>query len=445
MEIIRQRKTEGFRPYGLDAVSTREGMRFCALLVSIQDREWEPYYGLSAEELLSTIQSVQAKGWRPDVLTPYWDKEELRFLLVAVDNRNGPDWRFCMDMTASQVRTESAEQRQRGLFPLALVSYGNDDDARHAAIWVRHRKADSAAPAPAVDPRVGADRSALAITWTGAKASGSFADLAHGLKDVADFRDLVGVDAKELRDWHDALGANFRVSFAAARRGAGPTLSNAVAVREAKPLMSSFLPELAPENYDENWNRHFGGGFRPVVFIVNLKSNTQPVESQTRLWIKDGQPGSWVFGLWDFLLARIAEAKINGYRPVYLDTWPSPDGLVYGTAFAPDQGRAWESILALSAQELPAAVEFYARKGWRPDLITPYWDGDRLQFMLVAVDNSDQIDWRFRMDMIKGEYQKESAQQRQQGLFPLALVSYGNDADIHYAAVFMRFRGPAKH
>jgi Bacterial tandem repeat domain 1 len=37
-----------------------------------------------------------------------------------------------------EYRTESAEQKRRGLMPISIRSYGDGDDVRHAAIWVRY-------------------------------------------------------------------------------------------------------------------------------------------------------------------------------------------------------------------------------------------------------------------------------------------------------------------
>jgi hypothetical protein len=44
------------------------------------------------------------------------------------------------------------------------------------------------------------------------------------------------------------------------------------------------------------------------------------------------------------------------------------------------------------------------------------------------------------MDMSLKEYQAESAEQRRQGLFPLALISYSGKTGARYAAIWVRFR-----
>ena len=49
------------------------------------------------------------------------------------------DWRFRMDLSLQEYRTESSERKRQGLFPLALVSYRGQAAPRYAAIWVRYR------------------------------------------------------------------------------------------------------------------------------------------------------------------------------------------------------------------------------------------------------------------------------------------------------------------
>jgi hypothetical protein len=47
------------------------------------------------------------------------------------------------------------------------------------------------------------------------------------------------------------------------------------------------------------------------------------------------------------------------------------------------------------------------------------------------------------MGMSEGVCRKESARQKRDGLFPLGLVSYGNDEAVRYAAIFVRYRKPS--
>jgi hypothetical protein len=107
----------------------------------------------------------------------------------------------------------------------------------------------------------------------------------------------------------------------------------------------------------------------------------------------------------------------------------------------PDQGRQGKTDYDLGARALLKAIEHYRGEGMRPDVLSAYWDAGRFRFVLV-VDNQDHVDWRFRMDMSLGEYEEESAGQKKQGLFPLAITSYGDEADVQYAAIWVRYQIP---
>ena len=50
------------------------------------------------------------------------------------------------------------------------------------------------------------------------------------------------------------------------------------------------------------------------------------------------------------------------------------------------------------------------------------------------------IDRAPRTDMTLRDYQKESAEQKQRGLFPLVVVPYGDEANVRYAAIWVRYR-----
>ena len=146
------------------------------------------------------------------------------------------------------------------------------------------------------------------------------------------------------------------------------------------------------------------------------------------------------YGDLEAIKKHIAEQKGDDDRPICLDAVSGPDGTSYFVIGCPDQDRPWKIFYTLEPEEVVSTIEEYQAKGWRPDVLTPYLNRDRLRFMLVLVDNSDRVDWRFRLDMSLSEYQKESAKQKRQGLFPLALGSYGQEVEVQYVAVWVRYR-----
>lgn len=284
---------------------------------------------------------------------------------------------------------------------------------------------------------------ARAVSWSAEGPKRFFADPAHALEDVLDFRELPGATPEAFRDWLAALGPEFRLCLFNGWKGTGPTLLNAVAVREKQPRPVVLHPDMTADEAAQTYDR--------------LKETNRPLIScdygrpgrmvALQLWLKKDR----LWYIWtntedslEEIVHRIKEeAENEAMRPICLDAWSAGTHRNYRYIGAVDAGRRWKPYYTLSPEELLATVERCRRQGWRPDVLSAHWgDGARPRFMLVQVDNDDQVDWRFRMDMSLAEYKKESAGQKRQGLFPLALTSYGNDGDVRYAAVWVRYRLP---
>jgi hypothetical protein len=439
---IGKQKAAGFRLCYLEAFSASAGPIYDSILVADESRAWKPFYALSPDELVTTVRSYEEKGWRPDVIAPDWDGRHLSFMLVAVDNRDGVDWRFRMDMRRAQYQEESSKQRTAGLFPLALVSYGDDADVRYAAIWVRYRAPGAPLPAPPVaDPQVQADRAVHAVSWTGGGAAKhSFADRAHVLAEVLDWRDLAGASLTELRDWAAALAPDWHISAVSSRHGTGTALFNAVAVCEKQPLPFRFHAGIDEQDALAEWQRQVDEGYKPVNLCVSQQPDSGNRWLWTRLWVKDGPPTYNWGDPWETCRTNIGKWTADACRPTFLDGPPAPGGTFYLVIMPEDQSRRWHGQYSVAADELVSTIDYYRRKGWRPDVLAPHWKGDQLRFMLVAVDNTEPVDWRFRMHMSQEQYRTESAAQKRRGLFPLTVVSYGHDAHVQYAAIWVRYR-----
>jgi serine/threonine protein kinase len=319
--------------------------------------------------------------------------------------------------------------------------------------WAGLPPYDSSTAGPAAKPDddrgdVLADRAVKAVSWSRAEPKGLYADGARALSDVVDFAELVGGTSEELRDWHAKLDAKYRIAVVSSRKGAGPTLFNAVAVETKTPLASRVQIGIDQPTTDRTYWPYEADGWRLIAICANLSADQKdPSWSNTLLWAKcDDKPKTQMnwYGPLPEIIEQINLKKRERYRTIYLSGPVFPEVQRYNTVMCPGHGRAWETQYALTSDELHATIEDCKRKGWRPDVIAPHWVDARLRHMLVVVDNSDQVDWRFRMDMSRADYQKESAQQKRAGLFPLGLVSYGHDAEIRYAAIFVRYRNPGK-
>ena len=85
------------------------------------------------------------------------------------------------------------------------------------------------------------------------------------------------------------------------------------------------------------------------------------------------------------------------------------------------EGPGVEGVLtAHSATSCSRPGRGIPRKGWRPDVLAPHWDGERYRFMLVFRDNPEPVDWRLQIDMNLQDYKKASAEEKEKGRFPLS-------------------------
>jgi hypothetical protein len=220
---------------------------------------------------------------------------------------------------------------------------------------------------------------------------------------------------------------------------------NAVALQEENPHEYHLLIELDDEAAKKTFDRlHHEEGFRLVGSCGTLKDGRELPWRSTQLWVKDGQTQKHWYGWMETIVEGNVEGKSTKFRPTYMAGRASPKGLGCNSVLAPDQGRAWDAFYSLDSNELLGTIEFYRWKGWRPDVVSPYWDNGKLQYMLVVLENPDGVDWRFRMDMTIDDYKRESAEQRKLGLFPHSLTSQGEGVHTRYEALFVRFRKRSK-
>jgi WD40 repeat protein len=279
------------------------------------------------------------------------------------------------------------------------------------------------------------------VSWAATGLKTTLFDPARALTEVMDFKDLAGAGLEEFNAWRASLGPNFRLALLNSRDEAGRATVNAVAVAERKPRPIQFFPEMTREEGDRNWERLLKAGSRSLLICDYMKGD-RLVSSQ--LWLAGEAGWNHWCGPLSFIIDRINHDTKELRRPIYLHA-PAPAGSGEQFRFnSSSQGtHKWQVMHGLTAEELPKKAAASRDMRWRPDLLAPYMDGGRLRFMLVTVDNYDEVDWRFRTDMSLQEYRAESAQQKRQGLFPLCLVSYEAKDEARYAAIWVRYRLPA--
>jgi tRNA A-37 threonylcarbamoyl transferase component Bud32 len=286
------------------------------------------------------------------------------------------------------------------------------------------------------DPGRGTD--ARLVEWTGQGEKHTFADPDRPLKGVLDFRELTGATPKEFQDWQAGLAPDFRVSFLSNRNGIGPPLFNAVAVKERAPVAARVFADMTEEEAGKVEGRLKNEGANLSItghasYVIGGKW------FYSQLWTGEHGGYHWIGSL-DNIRDKAEEEKANGSRPYAVDGAAWGDDHWYHVFGGADQGVAWKWFDGLTPQAVLSTVGDYRERGWRPDVLAPYWDGERFVFCLVVRDNPEHVDWRLQLDMTRAECAAVTANQKEQGLFPLAITSYGDEADVRYAALWVRYR-----
>lgn len=292
-----------------------------------------------------------------------------------------------------------------------------------AKLIVPHRD-----PRPQQNPKV--------VSCTNPEPANLFVDPARALKNIVDYKELVGAGAEELRVWQAGLAPDYRIMLVSGRMGRGPALFNAVAVKEKTPVPARFTQ--VPVSEGQKTFDDFGAdGFRPVAVWYHTQADKEDTTVETCVWLSDKQGCYARNARLKDLRTAMDQTKADGaIRPIDVGIIGEGDDTMFCTAEA-HTDRSWDIHYALSPAELLSTVASYQADGWRPDLIVPHLERGVLRFLLVAVSNVDRVDWHFRMDMTLDEYRAESAQQRRRGLMPISLRSYGDDDAVRYAAVWV--------
>jgi hypothetical protein len=230
-----------------------------------------------------------------------------------------------------------------------------------------------------------------AVSWSAKGATHAYTDDARMLSGVLDFQELVGAGPSEFRDWQANLGKNFRASFIANRIGVGPPLFNAVAVRQRTPVAARVFPDLTEKETDNP---------EKIVLkeklglnIIGLCDYTSPETGkvlETQLWVAGAPTGyHWIYNLSD-LSAKVEEMrKEQEKRPIAI---AKGGGDLFQALGALENGVKWKALWTLTRDEVLSTVEQYRDQNWRPDVLAPYWDGERFRFVLVVRDNSEAVE-----------------------------------------------------
>src|SRR5205823_2692169 len=108
-------------------------------------------------------------------------------------------------------------------------------------------------------------------------------------------------------------------------------------------------------------------------------------------------------------------------------------------------GRPSEAQLTLTRDELRKLVAEQRTKGWRPERIAAYRDGEQLRYTVVFVENWENADWDFAEDLTTMAYEKALAEHKERGMRPLTVAPYEEMGQTRYTAVWLRYKPEKKN
>jgi hypothetical protein len=249
-----------------------------------------------------------------------------------------------------------------------------------------------------------------------------------------DFREVHGIDAKALRAWADGLAnAGYRPVLVSSRAGSAEPRLNALAIRNNR--QTSFrLDVVSDKEGGQLWDQLCKEGY---ALRCSHPFPGPAGRYWAVLWTREGAFLHW-FGSLDFITGKVEEGRAGRWRPLSLSGARSPgDEWIYSAQLGPDEGLAWEARYALGRKELETLLTQERTRGFRPDVLTCYWDGKAIRFMTVMVDNRAKADWDVQLDLLPAAYERALAEQQQRGLRPIAVASYLEGAETRYAAVWL--------
>src|SRR5262249_17963436 len=106
------------------------------ILEQDQGLDNELSFDLSAEQVAARMREARERGWRPDALNVTGDEKDLYFVLTVVSNPAKVGWEFRDNLTRDEFEKVTKEQHDLGRRPLSIVSHGDKEATRYAAVWI---------------------------------------------------------------------------------------------------------------------------------------------------------------------------------------------------------------------------------------------------------------------------------------------------------------------
>jgi hypothetical protein len=85
----------------------------------------------------------RSSGFRPSTVSAYWQKNQLLFNVVLIQDKRAVDWQERHGLTAGQLHEWHGHWTARGYRPACFSGYADGNESRYVAVWIKEKAASN--------------------------------------------------------------------------------------------------------------------------------------------------------------------------------------------------------------------------------------------------------------------------------------------------------------
>jgi hypothetical protein len=134
---LKDMKEKQQRPAQLNIYPTAEGSGLGVIWEKDDGTPYRVRQGLTAEEYRRYLDTGRAEGYRPVSVSACPQKGRLLFTAVLLRDKPQPEWKDGQGLTAAEFSEQNKRMTGQGYRPLVLSGYWQDKASRYLAVWVK--------------------------------------------------------------------------------------------------------------------------------------------------------------------------------------------------------------------------------------------------------------------------------------------------------------------
>ena len=134
---LKDMKKKQQRPAQLNIYPTAKGSGLGVIWEKDDGTPYRERHDLTAEEYRRYLDTGRAEGYRPISVSACPQKGRLLFTAVLLKDKPQPEWKDGQGLTAAEFSDQNKRMTEEGYRPLILSGYWQDNASRYLAVWVK--------------------------------------------------------------------------------------------------------------------------------------------------------------------------------------------------------------------------------------------------------------------------------------------------------------------